>query len=150
MGVMLEKSGVAETLLETMGRLFGRVGGGLALSVIFVGALLAATTGVVGATVRHDGNYRVTGHAKARLFAESSNGHYRNRRDTRTSHPAEYCTHLISRPDWRTGWAIVRRRSCSRRDPHFPLRRLYLNDCLVEAGNCAAHKGKRATGYGSR
>lgn len=51
MGVMLEKSGVAETLLETMGRLFGRVGGGLALSVIFVGALLAATTGVVGATV---------------------------------------------------------------------------------------------------
>ena len=51
MGVMLEKSGVAETLLETMGRLFGRVRGGLALSVIFVGALLAATTGVVGATV---------------------------------------------------------------------------------------------------
>lgn len=51
MGVMLEKSGVAETLLETMGRLFGRVGGGLALSVIIVGALLAATTGVVGATV---------------------------------------------------------------------------------------------------
>ena len=51
MGVMLEKSGVAETLLETMGRLFGRIRGGLALSVIFVGALLAATTGVVGATV---------------------------------------------------------------------------------------------------
>ncbi|HFD92678.1 MAG TPA: TRAP transporter large permease subunit [Gammaproteobacteria bacterium] len=51
MGVILEKSGLAEALLETMGRLFGRVRGGLAVSIIVVGALLAATTGVVGATV---------------------------------------------------------------------------------------------------
>ena len=51
MGVMLEKSGLAEALLETMGRLFGRMRGGLAVSVVAVGALLAATTGVVGATV---------------------------------------------------------------------------------------------------
>lgn len=51
MGLMLEKSGIAEELLETMGRLFGRVRGGLAVSIIAVGALLAATTGVVGATV---------------------------------------------------------------------------------------------------
>ena len=51
MGVMLEKSGLAEELLETMGRLFGRVRGGLAVSIVVVGALLAATTGVVGATV---------------------------------------------------------------------------------------------------
>jgi tripartite ATP-independent transporter DctM subunit len=51
MGVVLEKSGLAETLLETMGQLCGRVHGGLALSVVLVGALLAATTGVVGATV---------------------------------------------------------------------------------------------------
>ena len=51
MGVVLEKSGLAEDLLETMGGLFGRVRGGLALSIVFVGALLAATTGVVGATV---------------------------------------------------------------------------------------------------
>lgn len=51
MGVMLEKSGLAEDLLETMGALFGRLRGGLALSIVFVGALLAATTGVVGATV---------------------------------------------------------------------------------------------------
>lgn len=51
MGVMLEKSGLAEALLETMGRLFGRVRGGLAVSIVLVGALLAATTGVVGATV---------------------------------------------------------------------------------------------------
>ncbi|GAB4279445.1 MAG: TRAP transporter large permease subunit [Oscillatoriaceae cyanobacterium] len=51
MGSMLEKSGIAERLLETMGILFGRVRGGLALAVVLVGALLAATTGVVAATV---------------------------------------------------------------------------------------------------
>ncbi len=51
MGAMLEKSGIAERLLETMGRLLGRLRGGLALAVVLVGALLAATTGVVAATV---------------------------------------------------------------------------------------------------
>ncbi len=51
MGVMLERSGLAEELLETMGILFGRVRGGLAISVVVVGALLAASTGVVGASV---------------------------------------------------------------------------------------------------
>lgn len=51
MGSMLEKSGIAENLLETMGVLFGRLRGGLALAVVIVGALLAATTGVVAATV---------------------------------------------------------------------------------------------------
>ena len=51
MGVALDKSGLAEDLLETMGLLFGRIRGGLAISVVIVGALLAATTGVVGATV---------------------------------------------------------------------------------------------------
>ena len=51
MGVILEKSGIAEELLETMGLLFGRVRGGLAVSIVIVGAMLAATTGVVGATV---------------------------------------------------------------------------------------------------
>jgi len=51
MGVMLEKSGIAEELLETMALLFGRLRGGLAISVVVVGALLAASTGIVGATV---------------------------------------------------------------------------------------------------
>ena len=51
MGVMLEKSGIAEKLLETMSMLFGKFRGGLALSVVIVGALLAASTGIVGATV---------------------------------------------------------------------------------------------------
>ena len=51
MGVVLEKSHIAEELLETMGRLFGSLRGGLGLSVVLVGAMLAASTGIVGATV---------------------------------------------------------------------------------------------------
>ncbi len=51
MGVMLERSGLAEALLDTMGLLFGRLRGGLAISVVVVGALLGASTGIVGATV---------------------------------------------------------------------------------------------------
>src|SRR6516165_3164388 len=50
MGVMLERSRIAEDLLETMGRLFGRLRGGLGFSVVIVGTLLAAAKGVVGAT----------------------------------------------------------------------------------------------------
>ncbi|MEL7118656.1 MAG: TRAP transporter large permease subunit [Bacteroidota bacterium] len=51
MGIMLKMSGIAENLLETMAILFGKINGGLAISVIIVGALLAASTGIVGATV---------------------------------------------------------------------------------------------------
>ena len=51
MGTMLEKSKLAEDLLTTIGMMFGRLRGGLALAVVFVGALLAAATGVVGASV---------------------------------------------------------------------------------------------------
>jgi tripartite ATP-independent transporter DctM subunit len=51
MGVALEKSGLAEELLETMALLFGRLKGGIAISVVVVGAILAASTGIVGASV---------------------------------------------------------------------------------------------------
>jgi tripartite ATP-independent transporter DctM subunit len=51
MGAMLERAGLAEELLRTMGRLFGRLRGGLAISVVAVGTLLAAATGVIGASV---------------------------------------------------------------------------------------------------
>ena len=51
MGIMLEKSGLAESMLETMAKLFGKYPGGLAVSVVIVGTLLAASTGIVGATV---------------------------------------------------------------------------------------------------
>ncbi len=51
MGLILERSGMAEDLLDTIGQLFGTIRGGLAYAVVFVGALLAATTGVVAASV---------------------------------------------------------------------------------------------------
>ena len=51
MGIMLEKSKIAENLLESMSSLFQKINGGLGISVIIVGALLAASTGIVGATV---------------------------------------------------------------------------------------------------
>lgn len=51
MGIILERSGMAEDLLDTVGQLFGPIRGGLAYAVIFVGAILAATTGVVAASV---------------------------------------------------------------------------------------------------
>ena len=51
MGIVLERSGMAEDLLETVGQVFGPVRGGVAIAVILVGALLAATTGVVAAAV---------------------------------------------------------------------------------------------------
>ena len=51
MGIVLERSGMAEDLLDTIGQLFGPVRGGLAYAVIFVGALLAATTGVAAGVV---------------------------------------------------------------------------------------------------
>jgi TRAP-type mannitol/chloroaromatic compound transport system permease large subunit len=51
MGLILERSGMAEDLLDTIGQLFGPIRGGLAIAVIFVGAMLAATTGVVAASV---------------------------------------------------------------------------------------------------
>ncbi len=51
MGIMLQRSKIAEDLLMTMAQLFGPIRGGLGISVVFVGALLAATTGILGATV---------------------------------------------------------------------------------------------------
>ena len=51
MGIVLQKSDLAERLLESMGTLFGRIRGGVAVSTVLVGALLAASTGVVGASV---------------------------------------------------------------------------------------------------
>ncbi len=54
MGIMLQRSRIAEDLLMTMAGLFGPVPGGLGISVVFVGALLAATTGIVGGNVRRE------------------------------------------------------------------------------------------------
>ena len=67
MGLILERSGMAEDLLDTIGQLFGPIRGGLAYAVIFVGALLAATTGVVAALGDLDGPDLAADHAALRL-----------------------------------------------------------------------------------
>ncbi len=74
MGIVLEKAGLAEELLETMGMLFGRLRGGLALSVVIVGAMLAATTGVVGATVVTMGVIALPAMIKHRYSPELATG----------------------------------------------------------------------------
>ena len=51
MGIMLDQSGVAEKLLDNMARLFGNIRGGYAVTVVFIGLLLAASTGIIGASV---------------------------------------------------------------------------------------------------
>ncbi|MFQ5848316.1 MAG: TRAP transporter large permease subunit [Candidatus Methylomirabilales bacterium] len=74
MGVMLEVSGVAEDLLETMGLLFGEVRGGLAISVVVVGALLGASTGIVGATVVTMGLLSLPSMLRRRYLPELATG----------------------------------------------------------------------------
>ena len=74
MGIILEKAGIAEELLENMGQLFGKVRGGLAISVVLVGALLAATTGVVGATVVTMGVIALPSMLKNRYSPELATG----------------------------------------------------------------------------
>ena len=81
MGVMLERSRVAEELLETMGRLFGTLRGGLGISVVIVGTLLAAAKGVVGATTVTMGLIVLPTHAALRLRPAARRRHGRRHRD---------------------------------------------------------------------
>ncbi|HED08563.1 MAG TPA: TRAP transporter large permease subunit [Ignavibacteria bacterium] len=74
MGVMLERSGIAEELLETMALLFGKLRGGLAISVLIVGTLLGASTGIVGATVVTMGVFALPVMLKRGYSPESSTG----------------------------------------------------------------------------
>ncbi len=74
MGVMLERSGIAEELLETMALLFGKMRGGLAISVLIVGTLLGASTGIVGATVVTMGVLSLPVMLKRGYSPESSTG----------------------------------------------------------------------------
>ncbi|MBP7065028.1 TRAP transporter large permease subunit [Ferrovibrio sp.] len=74
MGVVLEKSKLAEDLLVTMGQLFGDLRGGLAISVVLVGALLAASTGIVGATVITMGLISLPAMTKAKYDPKLSSG----------------------------------------------------------------------------
>lgn len=87
MGVMLEKSGLARELLETMGLAFNRINGGLAISVVLVGALLGASTGVVGATVVTMGVLSIPSNASPGLQHPFSDRYGLRVRHPRANHP---------------------------------------------------------------
>ena len=88
MGLILERSGMAEDLLDTIGQLFGPVRGGLALAVIFVGALLAATTGVVAASVISMGLISLPIMLRYGYDRRARHGRDRGLRDAGPDHPA--------------------------------------------------------------
>ena len=110
MGLILERSGMAEDLLDTIGQLFGPMRGGLAYAVIFVGALLAATTGVVAASVISMGLISLPimlryGYDKRLAFRR-----HRRLRHAGPDHPAVPGADHHGRPARQVGWRHVRRR----------------------------------------
>ena len=88
MGLVLERSGMAEDLLDTIGQLFGTIRGGLAYAVIFVGALLAATTGVVAASVISMGLISLPIMLRYGYDRRARLGRHRRIRHARADHPA--------------------------------------------------------------
>ena len=84
----LEKSRIAEELLDTMGRSFGQLRGGLGISVVLVGALLAPSTGIVGATVVANGHDRAAQHAARGLQPLGRLGDRLHRGHAGADHPA--------------------------------------------------------------
>ena len=113
MGLILERSGMAEDLLDTIGQLFGTVRGGLAYAVVFVGALLAATTGVVAASVISMGlislpimlRYGYDRRVASRVIAASGT--------LAQIIPPSPCLDRDGRPARKIGWRHVRRRLSS-------------------------------------
>ena len=98
MGVMLERSRIAEELLETMGRLFGSLPGGLGISVVLVGVLLAAAKGVVGATAVTIGADHAADHAAPRLRPAACGRHGGGNRDAGADLPARDRAGAARRP----------------------------------------------------
>jgi hypothetical protein len=135
MGVMLERSKIAEQLLETMGLLFGSLRGGLGLSVIFVGMLLAASTGIVGATVVTMGLLSLPSMLKAGYDpARRQHGSATRARQLRTG------------PGF--GHRSLRRRVPARRHAGWPLYGLGCVQGDQGAGELPTHRPPRGRGRG--
>ena len=99
MGLILEKSKMAENLLISMGKLFGQVRGGLAVSVVLVGAILAASTGIVGASVVMMSLIALPLMLKHNYSPALASGSIAASGNTGTAHPTIHCTHRFGRPD---------------------------------------------------
>ena len=100
MGVTLERARIAEDLLETLSSLFGRMRGGLGISVTLVGMLLAASTGIVGATVVTMGLLSLPTHVEARLLRRNFGRHNLCVRNVGTNHSTiDHSRHAGRRDD---------------------------------------------------
>jgi hypothetical protein len=88
MGITLERSKIAEELLTTMARVFGPLPGGLAVSIVIVGAFLAASTGIVGATVVTMGLLALPTMLQEQLLARACHGRHRGLRHAGADHSA--------------------------------------------------------------
>ena len=125
MGIVLQRSQLAERLLEAMGTLFGRVRGGIAVSTVLVGALLAASTGVVGASVVAMGVISLPVMLKYGYSKTAGHRHHLCRRHPGADHPAfGYPGHSRRRLPI-AGRRSVRRRLCPRFRPGGRLHRFY-------------------------
>ena len=115
MGLVLERSGMAEDLLDTIGQLFGTIRGGLAYAVVFVGALLAATTGVVAASVISMGLISLPIMLRYGYDRRVATRRDRGLRNAGADHPALARADRHGRPARPFGRRHVRRRVHSRR-----------------------------------
>ena len=126
MGLILERSGMAEDLLDTIGQLFGTIRGGLAYAVVFVGALLAATTGVVAASVISMGLISLPIMLRYGYDRRLASGVIAASGDTRTDHSAVAGPDRDGRPARSLGRRHVRGRVHPRPGIGRALRRLRL------------------------
>ena len=156
MGLILERSGMAEDLLDTIGQLFGPIRGGLAYAVIFVGALLAATTGVVAASVISMGLISLPIMLRYGYDRRFASGHDRRVRHARADHPAVAGADHHGRPARPLGRRHVRGRVHPGHRAGEPVRRLRAagDDRQARVGaraaarrraRCASPTARRAT-----
>ena len=125
MGMMLERSKLAEDLMDVIGHAAGSLRGGLGIGIILVGVLMGATTGIVGATVVTLGLLTLARHAAARLRQGARLRRDLRVRDARPDHSAEPDSHPARRHPQRIGRHAVRRRDDPRPDARRHLRRLH-------------------------
>ncbi len=146
MGIILERSGMAEDLLETVGQVFGPVRGGLAIAVILVGALLAATTGVVAAAVISMGLISLPIMLRYGYNRTIATGTITASGTLAQAIPPSLVLIVLGRPDGPLGRRHVRRRAAARpaaRGPVHPVRGASCRSCVRRG--CPPCRKRRAS-----
>ena len=133
MGMMLERSRLAEDLMDVIGHLAGALRGGLGIGIILVGVLMGATTGIVGATVVTLGLLTLPGMLRRGYRQESRVRHDLRVRHARPDHPAKSHPDPVGRHSERVGRHAVRRGHDSRADAGRHLLRLHSHSSALYA-----------------